>query len=396
MGKGTPTVVIAGAGYAGLAAYLALRAHARAGRLRVIVVNADNWHVLVPELPLYLAGDEPGSELRMDLRRAVQPPAELVVARVAGLETGARRVVCAGGIGPIGGDALILALGSVSSDFGVPGVARHALAIGRWHDAQEMRARVLADLEARAQKKVAVVGAGFTGVEIAAALAERAIEAGSPLHVALIGDHVLPAMPGDVRRVGESALRRLGIELVADRAQAVDAGMVRLEHGPPHRADTIIWAAGVRANPVLGSSGLPVNGRGQVRVDGYLRVAPRVYCAGDCAAVPDPHTRRDAAPTAQLALQEGPAAACNAVREMDGRPLVPFQPKERGFLVSLGRREAAGTIAGASVHGGDVAALKRMIERYHAFQVGGLRALARGLLRGQPTEARADRATARA
>lgn len=396
MGDDAPHTVIAGAGYAGLAAYLALRAAVRAGEVRVTVVNADNWHLLLPELPLYLSGEEPASDLRLDLRRAVQDPAELVIGRIDGVDVGGRAVTC--GERRIAGDTILLALGSVPSDFGVPGVAEHTLALGRWHDVQALRQRFLDDLQARQQSSVAVVGAGFTGVEIAAAIAERSADRGAALHVALVGDRVLPAMPKPVRAVARDALHRLGVQLVAGRAARVEPGTVHLQSGETCRADTIVWAAGVRANPLLSSAGLAVNGRGQVRVDGHLRAAPGIFCAGDCAALRDPRSGRDAAPTAQLALQEGPAAACNLLRESRGRPLLPFEPKERGFLVSLGRRDAAGTIGHVSVHGGEVATLKRLIEHYHAYQVGGLRALARALLRGGPDgePAPAEPAAARA
>jgi NADH dehydrogenase len=377
---GPGRVVIAGAGYAGLAAYLALRPAARAGRIRVTIVNADNWHLLLPELPLYLSGEEPASDLRLDLRRAVQPPAELVIGRIDALDVHDVAVSCGGH--RVGGDALLLALGSVPSDFGVPGVAEHALAIGRWHDVQALRHRLLDDLQARQRSSVAVVGAGFTGVEIAAALADRAQQGGSGLHVALVGDRILPSMPDAVRRVATDALHRLDVRLVPGRAVAVEAGTVRLQGGGACTAETIVWAAGVRANPLLGIAGLAVNGRGQARVDAHLRAAPHVFCAGDCAAVADPRSGRDASPTAQLALQEGPAAAANALRDIEGRPLGTFEPRERGFLVSLGRGDAAGTIGRLAVHGSEVAALKRLIEHYHAFQVGGLQALARALLRG--------------
>lgn len=380
MAEHAPHAVIAGAGYAGLAAYLALRGALRAGQVRVTVVNADNWHLLLPELPLYLSGEEPASDLRLDLRRAVRDPAELVISRIDGVDVGGRAVTCGGR--RIAGDALLLALGSIPSDFGVPGVAEHALAIGRWHDVQALRRRFLDDLHAPDRSSVAVVGAGFTGVEIAAAVAERARERGAALHVALVGDHVLPAMPEEVRRVAADALHRLGVRLVSGRAAAVEPGTVRLQGGGSCRAETVVWAAGVRANPLLAAAGLGVNGRGQARLDRHLRAAPGVFCAGDCAAIHDPTSGRDAAPTAQLALQEGPAAAANLLREARGQPLVPFEPKERGFLVSLGRRDAAGTIGNVSVHGGEVAALKRLIEHYHAYQVGGLQALARALVRG--------------
>ncbi len=385
-----PHVIIAGAGYAGLAAYLALRAEVEARRLDLTVVNADDWHLLLPELPLYLTGAEGADGLRLHLRHVVRAPARLIVARIRGLDPQDHAVDCEGDPGRIAADGMLLALGSVAEDFGVPGVREHAITIGAWDDATKLRSLLLEKLGSRTISGVVVVGGGFTGVEIAAAVAERAQQARSGLQVAMVAPKVLPAMPDEVRKVAAGALKRLGVRVVPGHAASVDPSGVRLrDDGSLVQADTVIWAAGVRANPLLAASGLEANPRGQVVVDEHLRAAPRVYCAGDCAALHDPDTDRTIARTAQAALQEGPGAALNLMREFSDRPLLTVRPKERGFLVSLGRREAAGTLAGIAVHGGDVALLKRIVERFHAFQVGGRMALARKLQR-HATDARDD------
>lgn len=379
-----PRIVIAGAGYAGLAAYLALRREIAAHRADVTVVNADDWQLLLPELPLYLTGTEGSESARLNLHHAVQPPAKLRVARIQRIDPQGKAVECAGPAGRIAGDGLLIALGSVASDFGVAGVGEHAVSIGEWDDATKLRGQLLQKLGSSHLSSVAVVGGGFTGVEIAAALAERGRDAGSGLQVTLIGSGLLPAMPEAIQRVAATALDRLGVRFVRGRATAVEGGAVRLKDGQIVRAETTVWAVGVRANPLLAACGLPTNARGQAKVDAHLRVAPGVFCAGDCAEVSDPDAHRAIARTAQAALQEGPGAALNLIRELGGRPLLTVRPKERGFLVSLGRRNAAGTLSGIAVHGEEVALLKRVIERFHAFQVGGRMALAQRLRQHVP------------
>ena len=370
-----PHIVIAGAGYAGLAAYLALRPAAERGEIELTVVNGDDRHLLLPELPLYLAGEEGAGRISLDLHRLVRPPARLAIGHVESLQLQPPGVVCGDGPGHLAADGVLVALGSVGDDFGVPGVGEHATAIGHWEDMLALRAQLLDDLARRAAAGVAVVGGGFTGVEIATELAERARNDHSRLTVDLLAPHILPALPQQAQDTAIAALRHLGVRWHRAHATRVEAGHVLVEGGGHVDAATIIWAAGVRANPVVAHSGLHVDRHGRAVTDDHLRAADHVFVCGDCAALADPDTGRTVPPTAQAALQAGPVAALNLLADLRGGEMHAFEPKERGLLVSLGRGQATGRIAGRSVEGGEVALLKRLIERYHAFQVGGLRAL---------------------
>ncbi len=382
-------IVIAGAGYAGLAAYLALRPRLDGGAIDLTLVSATDAHLLLPELPLYLAGQESEHEIRLQLGHVVRPPARLHRARILRVRSDPPALVIQGAVDPWVADGLVVALGSVPDDFGVKGVREHATLIGRWDDARDLRRRLLATLASRHGGRVAIVGGGFTGVEIAAELADTHRVPG---RIVLIAPHLLADLPERVGQTARSALERLGVELVlGDRAAEVRADAVVLAGGRRIPCAATIWAAGVRANPVMTDSHLAVNRRGQAEVDATLRLAPRVYVCGDCAAVTDARTGRPVAPTAQAALQQGPAAAANLLRELAGKEPQPLQTRSLGFLISLGREEAVGSILGHSVAGGDVAALKRLIETYHAFQVGGLHALGARLLRS--TGARRGRAS---
>lgn len=373
-------MVIAGAGYAGLAAFLALRGQVESGSLQVEIVNADDRHLLLPELPLFLAGKNGEDQVRLHLKRILPKDVRLIVARVESIDVSGPALVCHGTTGRIPCDGLIVTLGSIPSDFGVPGVKENSIPIGRWDDIAALRQQLLEDLHGKSGRNVAVIGGGFTGVEIAADLAEQAQREQSHLIVTLIGPGILPSMPDEMQQRAAAGLRQLDVRFVSGRVRAVEPGKVCLASGPVVEAETIVWAAGVQANPVLSHSGLRVNHRGQVTADPFLRIAPRVFGAGDCVQVIDTKTHRPIAPTAQAALQSGPAAGWNLLRDLQGQELLPFHPKDRGFLVSLGRHNATGTVSGHNVQGGDAAALKRVIELYHAFQVGGLHALAHQLV----------------
>lgn len=348
------------------------------------MVNLSDAHLLLPELPLFVAGEEGAEDVRVCLTQAIRPPARVLLGRVRRVDPSGPALDCDPPVGRLPADGLVVALGSVSDDYGVPGVREHALPVSRWEDALQLRLRLLRQFRRRARGRVAVVGGGFTGVEVAAELASVH---GGRTAVALVAPSLLPAAPEPLRGIARQALQRLGVELVlGPRADRVEEGGVHLDSGHWVQADTVIWAAGVRGHPVVAASGLATNRRGQAVVDAGLRAAPRVYCAGDCAAAVDAVTGRPVPTTAQAAIAEGTLAAHNLLRELRGEPAEPFRDRSRGYLVSLGRGDAAGEIAGHVVRGRPVAALKRLIALYHAFHTGGLRALGLRLRRAVANE----------
>ena len=252
-----PHILIAGAGYAGLAACLALGEALQGGTVAVTVVNADDRHLLLPELPLYLAGESGAGQVRLSLRDAVRPPARVQVAIVERIEPDGPALICREPVGRLQGDGLLLTLGSVSDDFGVPGVREHATAIGRWDDMRELRERLLADLHSSAASRVAVVGGGFTGVEIASELADRARGVRSGLRIQLIAPAVLKGMPDAVRRTAVSALRALEVQVVEGRAEAVEAGRVRLQGAGRSRQSGSSGRRAYGPTPLWRSAGCP-------------------------------------------------------------------------------------------------------------------------------------------
>ncbi len=342
-GIGVPHVIVAGAGYAGLAAYLALRPAAERGEIALTVVNADDRHLLLPELPMYLVGEAHADRIRLDLRHLVREPARLLLAQVVGLDPAAPALACAGSTGRLTADAVILALGSVSDDFGVPGVAEHATAIGQWHDILVLRANLLDDLSRRTHTSVAVVGGGFTGVEIATELAERARDADDGLTVHLIAPRLLPALPPRAQATAEAAVRQLGIRWRQTHATRVHGDSVEVEGGERVAAATVVWAAGVRANPVVARSGLRVDGRGRALVDAAMRAAPHVFVAGDCAAPVDPRSGRALPPRRRSRSRPARWPAAMPWRNLPARIQPPSSPRSAGSWCRSGaaRRPAA-------------------------------------------------------
>jgi NADH dehydrogenase len=273
-------------------------------------------------------------------------------------------------------DTLVIAVGSQTNDFGTPGVREHAVALETPADAERFHRRLVnACIRAHAQRsplapwqlKVAIIGAGATGVELAAELQRTTRELISygldrldharhiGIHLIEAGPRVLPALP---ERLSAGALRQLQAQHVSvhtgARVAAVDGQGVQLADGRRIDAELVVWAAGIRAPAFLAGLGLETNALNQLKVLPTLQTTQdeHVFAIGDCAACP--WLGRESAtvpPRAQAAHQQATHVADALARRLRGRPLKPWHYRDFGSLVSLGRYSTVGNLMG-SLKGG--------------------------------------------
>jgi NADH dehydrogenase len=359
-----PRVVVVGGGFAGLACARALRR----AQVTVTLVDRKNHHLFQPLLyQVATAALNPAdiaAPIRQVLRR--QENAEVVLGEVSGLDLAGRRVLLADG-DALPYDALVLATGATHSYFGHEAWAPLAPGLKTLEDALEIRRRILVAFERaererdeaarRAQLTFVVVGAGPTGVELAGAISEiaRSALAGDfrriapeSARVVLVeaAARVLPPYPPDLSEKARAQLERLGVEVrtgapvTAIDAEGVTLGAERID------ARTVLWGAGVRANPLGAALGAPLDRAGRVLVAPDLSVPghPEVFVAGDLASV-----QRAEGPVpgvAPAATQAGRHAAQNALRVLRGEPTVPFRYRDKGSLATIGRAAAVADLRG--------------------------------------------------
>ncbi|HEY6964265.1 MAG TPA: NAD(P)/FAD-dependent oxidoreductase, partial [Erythrobacter sp.] len=273
-------------------------------------------------------------------------------------------------------DILALALGSVSNDFGVPGVKEHCLYLDSREQADRFRTRLLNhclrvsrammnDPTADEQVRVAIVGAGATGVELAAELYNAAgalrhygleVFDESRMHVTLLeaGPRILPALPEKLAAAAKHELEVLGVNVRPD-VQVVEARPRQLvtKTGEVIEADLIVWAAGVKGADFLSGLGLETNGRNQIIVTDTLQTQedPCIFALGDCASYTPPGEDRPVPPRAQAAHQMAETVFANIVRMQQGRPLTRFVYRDKGSLVSLSRFSTVGSLMGNLIGG---------------------------------------------
>lgn len=351
-GLAQPRVVVLGAGFAGINATHALQGADAA----VILLDKNNYHTFQPLLYQvstgYLAAEEVGAALRTIFRR--QPGVTVRMGAVVSVHWADRTLQLHDG-STVGFDYLILAAGAETNYFGIAGMAEHSWPLYTLDDAVRLRLHLLNRLEEAAATPdhaaelitAVVVGGGPTGVETAGALASMGQELVGPataLRVILV--EALPRLlaafgPRSSKRALED-LRRRGVEVrLGETVESADAGGVTLADGHRIGTDTVIWAAGVQANPLGAAFGLDVDRRGRILVDPQLQVPghPNVFAAGDIAV---PTAAHGAAPPmlASAAIQTGRHAGEQVSRLIAGSPLRPFRYRDKGIMAVLGRGDA--------------------------------------------------------
>jgi NADH dehydrogenase len=268
-------------------------------------------------------------------------------------------------------DTLVIAIGSVTNDFGTPGVADYAVPLETPAQAARFNRRLLdAFLRAQTQPEpvrpgqlhVAIVGAGATGTELAAELNRTAremiaygLDRVDPDHDTRIplveaAARVLPGLPDHISNATRRLLDEMGIEVrTGAKVAQVTAEGLKLADGSFIASELIVWAAGVKAPPVLQVlDGLEVNRSNQLVVTRTLQTThdPDIFALGDCAACPQPGERSPVPPRAQAAHQEAAHMVRQIERQLRGAPLLPFTYRDFGSLVSLGRSSTVGNLMG--------------------------------------------------
>jgi NADH dehydrogenase len=358
--------LVVGGGFAG--AYVARLL----GKRGATIVNPDNFMLYTPLLPEAAAGTLEPRHVVVPLRQMC-PRAELLLGRVVSRDASARTVVAEtlGGTFEIAYQRLVVALGAVPRFLPVPGLAEFGHGFKDVADAIALRNLLLRALESAAARLDPVeaerdlgfvfVGAGYAGVEALAELEDLAREAVRRWYPSLRGirqrwvlvdaaPRILAEIPEKLGEYTHRYLERRGIEIhVGTTLASFDEREAVLSDGTRIPARTLVWAAGVRANPDLERLDLPLDERGRVVVEPTLRVrgSQDVWALGDGAAVPNARTPgRVDPPTCQHALRQARRLAKN----LEGSP-EPYGYRMLGQVATLGRYKGIAELPGFRLRG---------------------------------------------
>jgi NADH dehydrogenase len=271
-------------------------------------------------------------------------------------------------------DYLVLAAGSVTNYFGLPGVAENALPMKKLEDAMALRNHVIdllehADMETapeirRKMLTFVVAGGGFAGAETAAELQDFLTSTPrfypnilpEECRVVLVhaGERLLPEISTPLADYALAQLQKNKIEvLLKTRVDSAGSDVVVLDSSKKIQSKTLIWTSGTTPNPILATLPCLKNKRGQIVVNEYLEVPdfPGVYALGDAAEIPDPYTGKYYPPTAQHAVREAKRAAKNIAADIGNGTKKPFRFKPLGMLAALGHHSAVAEVFGIRFSG---------------------------------------------
>ncbi len=372
-----PRVVILGGGFGGMYAALEFeRALARGADLDVTLVNQDNFFLFTPMLHEVAASDLDITNIVSPIRRLLRrvtffhgdiETIDLVYKRV-GLSHGHEQHCHS-----LPYDHLVLALGSTTNFFNIPGLAGRALTMKSLDDAIVLRNHLIANLEEadfecgaslRAPLlNYVVAGGGFAGVETIAAMNDFLREAlryfphlGEDMFRIILvsaGKFILPELGEELGTYAQRKLIEQKVEIHAScKVTAVTDHDVTLSDGTTVPTNTLVWTAGTRPHALLDTLPCPKT-KGRILVNEYMEVPgwPGLWAFGDCALVPDRKTGAFHPPTAQHALREGRVAAQNILATVRGGPMKPFLYSTLGLLAPIGKRTGVANILGQNFSG---------------------------------------------
>ncbi len=357
-------VLVLGGGFAG--AYVARLLGGRGAT----IVSPENFMLFTPLLPEAASGT---LELRHTVvpLRVMCPHAELLLGAATGVDLDAKTATIETDGGPqlVRWQELVLAVGAVPRTVPVPGLVEHGRSFKTLAEGIDLRNHVLRQLEAadaaldeaarRERLSFVFVGAGYAGVEALAELSDLVDDAlryyprlrHEPRRWVLVdaAPKILPEIPS---RLGDYAAQELagrGVEIhVGTTLESVSERDVVLGDGTRIPARTLVWTAGVQPNPLLRELGLPLDERGRVEVDEFLRVRghEHVWALGDCARVPNSRSEQPDPPTCQHALRQARRLAKN----LTGPP-EPYGYRMLGQVATLGRYKGIADVLGIRLRG---------------------------------------------
>lgn len=370
------SIVVLGSGFAGMQAVIDLeRLFRKSPEYEILLISDQNYVLFTPLLPQIASS-------QIDPRHIAQAVRDVRGHRrfrflrdtVRAIDLANRRIDAASGA--IAYDSLVIALGSRTNYFNVPGAREHTCEFKSLEDSIALRERILDLCEhadhitdenaRRALLTFAVVGGGYTGVELLTDMRDflfdyvaRHFRTISKDTIRLIlveaSDSILNGIHPLLRAHAMKRLQSEGIEILYNsRVTRCFEGGIEIHQKENLQAATIIWTAGVRAHEVVEALPDPHDRAGRAQVNEYLQMEnfPEVFVAGDCAiASPEDGTPENVPQVAPVAISHGKIAARNLAHRERKEPLESYRYVSQGMLVSLGARDAVVSVGGIQFHG---------------------------------------------
>ncbi|SDN41686.1 NADH dehydrogenase [Streptomyces sp. cf386] len=374
-----PRILVVGAGFAGVGCVRRLERRLSPDEAEITLVTPSSYQLYLPLLPQVASGVLTPQSIAVSLRRSRRYRTRIIPGGAIGVDLAAKVCVVRTITDKIVNepyDYIVLAPGSITRTFDIPGLTDHAYGMKTLAEATYLRDHVISQLdladasqdpdERAARLQFVVVGGGYAGTETAACLqmlTHNAVKRYPRIDPSLIKWHLIDIAPRLMPELGEKLgddaqkiLRKRGIDISLGVSIA-KAGPeeVTFTDGRVIPTRTLIWTAGVVASPLIGTLGAEtVRGRLAVTAEMNLPGHDGVFALGDAAAVPDVAKDEEGAvcpPTAQHAMRQGKVVADNVIAALREKPLRPYKHKDLGLVVDLGGRDAVSKPIGIELKG---------------------------------------------
>ena len=387
-----PKVVVLGAGYGGLMTVTRLVKKIGVNEADVTLVNKHNYHYETTWMHEASAGTLHHDRCRYQIKDVINTSrVNFVQDTVKKIDKEGKKVVLE--TGELSYDYLVVALGAVPETFGISGLKEYAFSISNINSSRQLREHIeyqFATYNTEAEKRperltIVVGGAGFTGIEFLGELGNRIPELCREYdidrqQVRLIcveaAPSVLPGFEPELVDYAVNYLEGKGVEFKIGTAvkECTPDGIIvgKDDQTEEIKAGTVVWAAGVRGNPIIEESGFE-NMRGRVKVKPDLRVEGHddIFVIGDCSLIINEETERPYPPTAQISMQQGETCANNLAALIHGKETETFSFDNKGSVASLGEHDAIGVAFGRKMTGTTASMMKKIIDNRSLFLIGG-------------------------
>lgn len=387
-----PNIVVLGAGYGGLTTAVNLKKTVGTQNANIILVNKNDYHYETTWLHEVAAGTISPQRASYAIEDVIGSGVIFKKETVTNIDVAARKIET--DAGELTYDYLVIGLGFEGETFGITGLKEHALSLADLNQARRVREHIEQqfvswtkdDVKDDTKLTIVVGGAGFTGIELLGELANRVPEICAEFNIPTskvriicveAAPTVLPGFDEELVAYAKNYLSSKGVEFsIGTPVVEATAAGVKIKTGEDTfdfiEAGTVIWAAGVRGNSLIESSGIE-NNRARIMVEQDLR-APGfddVFIVGDCSVFLNPETERPYPPTAQIAMQQAVTIAKNIQHLLNNEPTEGFVYSDKGAVCSLGHSSAIGAPFGKKIVGKPAAALKKVVDNRALLLIGG-------------------------
>lgn len=374
-----PRILVVGGGYVGMYTAFRLQRKLRRGEATITVVDPHSYMTYQPFLPESAAGNLEPRHLVVPLRKVLKK-CEILSGRITSIDHAHRVARFDPGVGngrDLGYDILVFAAGSIARTLPIPGLAEAGIGFHTVAEAIYLRNQVLSRLDfagstddAALRKRALTfvfIGGGYAGIEAIAELEDMARDAIRFYPMLKVTDmrwvmveassRILPEVSPDMAEYTVRQLEERGIEVARNtRVESMVGGAVVLSDGSTFSTDTVVWTAGVRPNPLLEATDLPLDEKKRVKCHADLRVVgvDNAWGAGDSAAVPDlskDDPNATTGPTAQHAVRQAKQLGDNIVAALRGQSLTDYKHAYAGSVASLGLHRGVAEVYGVKLKG---------------------------------------------